>query len=181
MDSNQLNSLILAIDSITAVVTSGTGGLSNKVPYTGAILPVDLNSQNLTTTGTVTALIQTASIFPATNVDLVISTRNGAAGTSISLRAGTSPIAVLTVSNQALMVANGVNISFATATGTKFGTSVTQKMGWWNATPVVQQTTAIVGAAFAANTSGIGDGTATYGGYTGGQIVAALRLYGILN
>lgn len=32
------------------------------------------------------------------------------------------------------------NMVFGTTTGTKFGTGATQKMGWWNATPVVQPT-----------------------------------------
>lgn len=35
---------------------------------------------------------------------------------------------------------NSNNIAVGTSTGTKFGTATTQKMGWWNATPVVQQT-----------------------------------------
>jgi len=32
------------------------------------------------------------------------------------------------------------NISFGTTTGTKIGTGATQKIGWWDATPVVQDT-----------------------------------------
>ena len=32
------------------------------------------------------------------------------------------------------------NLIFNTTTGTKFGTATTQKMGWWNAAPVVQPT-----------------------------------------
>lgn len=35
---------------------------------------------------------------------------------------------------------DGENLVFGTTTGTKFATSTTQKMGWWNATPVVQST-----------------------------------------
>lgn len=72
------------------------------------------------------------------------------------------------------------NIVTDTTTGMKIGTATTQKIAFWNVTPDVQPTTAIVGAAFAANTSGLGDGSATYGGYTGGQIVAALKRVGIL-
>lgn len=34
----------------------------------------------------------------------------------------------------------GANIVLGTVTGTKIGTTVTQKIGWWNATPVVQNT-----------------------------------------
>lgn len=52
--------------------------------------------------------------------------------------------------------------------------------GFFGATPVAQPTTAVSAAAFVANTSGISDDTATYGGYTMGQVVAALKALGLL-
>jgi hypothetical protein len=72
------------------------------------------------------------------------------------------------------------NIILGTTTGTKIGTATSQKLSLWNATPDVQPTTAITAAAFVANTSGIVDDTATFGGYTLGQIVAALKRIGAL-
>jgi hypothetical protein len=36
--------------------------------------------------------------------------------------------------------AEGANIATGATTGTKFGTATTQKLGFWNATPVVQNT-----------------------------------------
>lgn len=39
-----------------------------------------------------------------------------------------------------LLIADAGNVSVGTTTGTKFATATTQKMGWWNATPVVQPT-----------------------------------------
>ena len=72
------------------------------------------------------------------------------------------------------------NIILGTTTGTKIGTETSQKLSLWNATPDVQPTTAITAAAFVANTSGISDDTATFGGYTIGQIVAALKRIGAL-
>jgi hypothetical protein len=42
--------------------------------------------------------------------------------------------------NSAASYADSVNLIFGTSTGTKIGTGTTQKMGFWNATPVVQQT-----------------------------------------
>jgi len=45
---------------------------------------------------------------------------------------------------------------------------------------VYQETTAVVAAAFVANTSAIVDDTATFGGYTIGQVVAALKAQGLL-
>lgn len=75
---------------------------------------------------------------------------------------------------------DGVNVVLDTTTGTKFGTSSSQKLSLWNATPIVQPTTAISAATFAANTSAISDDTATFDGYTIGQVVKALRNVGLL-
>jgi hypothetical protein len=54
------------------------------------------------------------------------------------------------------------------------------KLGFFGATPVVQVTTGVSAGAFVANTSGIADDTATFAGYTLGQIAAALKAVGIL-
>lgn len=42
-----------------------------------------------------------------------------------------------------LEILGGRNIKLDGVTGTKIGTSTTQKLGFWNATPVVQQTKAV--------------------------------------
>ncbi len=73
-----------------------------------------------------------------------------------------------------------INITTGTSTGTKIGTATTQKLGFWNATPIVQPTTAIAAATFVANTSLIANDTATWDGYTMGQVVKALRNMGKL-
>lgn len=41
-----------------------------------------------------------------------------------------------------LALAEAANIAAGTATGTKIGTATTQKLGFWNATPVIQQASA---------------------------------------
>jgi hypothetical protein len=79
----------------------------------------------------------------------------------------------------ALDIVNG-NFRFGTGTGTKLGTATTQKIGFWNATPIVQPTTAVAASTFVANTSLIANDTATFDGYTIGQVVKALRNTGIL-
>lgn len=92
--------------------------------------------------------------------------------------------AIQTISNKtiqtSLTFSSGANIILNTTTGTKIGAATNQKLGFWNATPVIQPTNAIAAAAFVANTSGIVDDSATWGGYTAGQIVAALKQIGIL-
>ena len=75
---------------------------------------------------------------------------------------------------------DAVNMVFNTSTGTKIGTGTSQKIGIWNTTPIVQPTTAIAAATFTANTSAIANDTATFDGYTIGQVVKALRNFGIL-
>lgn len=72
------------------------------------------------------------------------------------------------------------DIVIGTTTGTKIGTATSQKIGFWNATPIIQPTTGVAAATFAANTSGIADDTATFDSYTIGQVVKALRNTGIL-
>ena len=79
-----------------------------------------------------------------------------------------------------LTFADTINIAFNTGTGTKIGTGATQKIGFWNAAPIAQPTTAIAAATFVTNTSLIADDSATFDGYTIGQVVAALRATGIL-
>ncbi len=75
---------------------------------------------------------------------------------------------------------SALNLITDTTTGMKIGTATTQKLGFWNATPIVQPTTAIAAATFTANTSGIADDSATFDGYTIGQVVKALRNSGLL-
>lgn len=53
-------------------------------------------------------------------------------------------------------------------------------LGFYNVAAVARATTGITASAFVANTSGIVNDSATYGGYTGGQIAAALIAVGIL-
>jgi hypothetical protein len=78
-------------------------------------------------------------------------------------------------------IADTKNIILATGTGTKIGTATTQKLSFWNATPIVQPTTAIAEAAFVENSGGTAVNVdSTFDGYTMQQIVKALRNSGLL-
>lgn len=79
-----------------------------------------------------------------------------------------------------LLGAAGINIQTDTTTGMKIWDSTSQKGAFWNATPVVQPTTAIGTSTFTANTSGIIDDSATFGGYKISQVVKALQTIGLL-
>ncbi|NDC19127.1 MAG: hypothetical protein EBZ87_02520, partial [Microbacteriaceae bacterium] len=79
-----------------------------------------------------------------------------------------------------LELIDSTNIVVATTTGTKIGTATSQKLAFWNATPIVQPTTAVAGAARVAGGGATVTDTDTFGGYTIAQVVQALRNTGIL-
>jgi len=81
----------------------------------------------------------------------------------------------------AIVISEAGNLSFGTTTGTKIGAATSQKIGFWNATPIIQPTTGVAAATIAA--TGLGDVVAastTFDGYTIPQIVKALRNAGLL-
>ena len=82
-------------------------------------------------------------------------------------------------SNWALYVENG-DFSFVSTNGTKIGTATTQKLSFWNATPIVQPTTSIASATLASLGGTALTDTDTFDGYTLKQIVKALRNAGLL-
>ena len=78
-------------------------------------------------------------------------------------------------------IADGKNIILNTTNGTKIGTATSQKLGFWNATPIVQPTTAVAEAAFVENAGGTAVNVdSTFGGYTLQQVVKALQNAGLL-
>lgn len=79
-----------------------------------------------------------------------------------------------------MIIADAKDIALNTTTGTKIGTGTTQKIGFWNATPIVQPTTAVAAATFVANAGTAVNDASTFDGYTVGQVVKALRNTGLL-
>jgi len=80
-----------------------------------------------------------------------------------------------------LTFADAVNMAFNSHTGTKIGTSNSQKLAFWGNSPAIRPT---VGGTSASYTSGGGaalSDTDTWDGYTLGQIVSAIRLIGLLD
>lgn len=72
------------------------------------------------------------------------------------------------------------DIVLSTGTGTKIGTSASEKLAFWGDTPVVQPTTSITPATIShigGTTIGAND---TFNGYTLAKVVAALQQIGIL-
>jgi hypothetical protein len=82
-------------------------------------------------------------------------------------------------SNLAIAISNG-DISMSGTAGTKIGVTTAQKIGFWNATPIVQPTTAVAAATFVVGAGTAVNTASTFDGYTLSQIVKALRNTGIL-
>lgn len=113
-------------------------------------------------------------------------------GTSATLMAdnGTSDVDILSIRDNGtavFTVANGGNVTMqdtnlilGTTTGTKIGTATSQKLGFWNATPIVQPTTSVGAATLVSNGGTALTDTDTFDGYTLKQIVKALRDIGAL-
>ena len=80
-----------------------------------------------------------------------------------------------------IIIGDAGNVALNTTTGTKIGTATTQKLAFWNATPIVQPTTAVSSATLSINSTAQPVYAATtYGGYTMMQVVQALKNIGLL-
>lgn len=77
-------------------------------------------------------------------------------------------------------LADAKNIVVNTTTGTKIGTGTSQKLGFWNATPIVQPTTGVGAATLTGGGGATVTDTDTFDGYTLKQVVKALRNTGLL-
>ena len=70
-----------------------------------------------------------------------IGTEKAGAGSARALELQTDGTTRLTIGTTGLFtIADALNIAVGTTTGTKIGTATNQKLGFWNATPVVQPT-----------------------------------------
>lgn len=128
-----------------------------------------------------------ADYRPAARISMVVDGTPGASDMPGRIEFATTPdgaatpVVRLTIGNDGVHTyGDSNNLAFNTGTGTKIGTATTQKLAFWNKAPIVQPTNAIAAAAFVANTSGTLNDTATFGGYTIGQLAAALIAVGIL-
>lgn len=83
-------------------------------------------------------------------------------------------------SNGDLTMSDAKNFILGSTTGNKIGTATTQKIGFWNAAPIAQPTTAVAAATFVANTGTAVNDASTFDGYTMKQVVKALRNAGLL-
>jgi hypothetical protein len=108
---------------------------------------------------------------------------NPVGGSALSIGVNTGSAAIiqmLYVDTTTFTFTDAKNLAFGTTTGTKIGTATTQKIGLWNATPIVQPTTAVAAATFVVGAGTAVNDASTFDGYTIKQVVKALRNMGAL-
>ncbi len=112
----------------------------------------------------------------AGNAALTFNSGNGRL-TSTGYTDGTVLITGGAISN----ASNVFSTNLTTTTGaTNLANGGGATLGLYGVTPIVKPTTAVAAATFVANSSGISNDSATYGGYTMGQVVQALKNLGAL-
>lgn len=179
------------------------GLFSNPVGYAGyppgASAPATVvNSTVRAATATETAAgtlgnayVSPATLGPSITLDFASPSPIG------STTPNTGKFTTLQVTTGPVTLGEGVNIVGGTATGSKIGTATTQKFGFYNATPVIQQTQAAL-----TNSVTAGGVTGTIANYTDltvyandatairndiyqlslalSNVITALRTYGLL-
>jgi hypothetical protein len=92
----------------------------------------------------------------------------------------TNAIRLLIANDGTITFSDACNLAVGTTTGTKIGTATSQKLAFWNKTPIVQPTTGITGATRVGGGGTTVTDTDTFGGYTLAKIAQALIDIGIL-
>jgi hypothetical protein len=122
----------------------------------------------------VSAIWLTATAADSTNYAI------SGSGTSVDLNAAStlrlrvandSKIAFI---SDTAFLKDGLILDIGTGTGTKIGAATTNKISFWNKTPIVQPTTGITGATLVSNGGTTLTSTDTFGGYTVQQLAAVI-------
>lgn len=158
----------------SAGVNVFTVGASGKIKiYAGSALPdlydFEMNSYAFIGTGVISSAL--------------IARLDDSTGLQIRRANKTTPVINFDLSAAAAQidVLDTTNISFGTGTGTKLGTAANQKIGFWGATPVVQDTGWAVTAGYTADRAFNPESTTlTEVARTLGTLIDTLKTYGHL-
>lgn len=176
--SGNLGSGNTMVSSTTGGVATSGSGDQTLISFTGTI------NNTSTNTSTFRSIFLNHNFTSVTGsyrgLDIVAPATATGGGTITYIIARTSTATIFQVNPTTITIGDAVDIVLNTTTGTKFGTSTSQKIGFYNATPIVQPTTATAAATFVANTGTAVNDASTFDGYTLGSAIKALRNLGIL-
>ena len=161
---------------------SDAGGNGATLRYGGAVGTLQLGTNNATIPTAQTVKAHNVTTGTGASLTLAGGTGSSAGGSVILATSATTgaPVAALTVNaSQDITLGDGTDLILNATTGTKIGTGTTQKLGFWNATPIQQPTTGVAASTRVAGAF-VGNHDDTYDGYTVAQVVKALRNAGIL-
>jgi len=179
------------------------GGIYMSFPSAGsdAFVMYSGNSSNITMYWNAGGLISTAgsafignpSPLTAPSARLQVRGSSATGGTNAFLIQNSTPSTLFQVQNDGATILNGTlsqngtvtmsdgsNIVVGSTNGTKIGTATTQKIGFYNATPIVRPDTGVAASAFVAGTGTAVNDNSTFGGYTIKQVVQALQNLGLI-
>lgn len=156
-------------------VTVGARGAANGVVYANEFRETGGGSDYLRFTS-----VNNPVLHGYTTLSLAVRSSSFLVATQGTSLVITPPGGTMTVAGH-ISLADAKNLAVDTTTGTKLGTATSQKLALWNATPIVQPTTAFAEAAFTENAGGTAvNDDSTFDGYTLRQVVAAMRAFGLL-
>ena len=159
--SQTWNNAAITFTGISANITKTAAGASSK------IMDLQLNGSSVFTVNSA----NTGDLFTVLNSSAV--TMFGVSDTAVTV-------------NNDLNIGDAINVVVNNTTGTKIGTATGQKLGFFNATPVVQRSTTgtTTGFTAGAGTAVLSDSTFTGSvgstAYTIGDVVRALKELGFL-
>jgi hypothetical protein len=170
-EGNEIQAILDAVEALGGAETAFLDGVSagTAAASKALVLDADLGITTIVSAG-ITTLSGSVHVFNgATGVNEIRVPTNLADALSVESSAGdilvvdttTNAVAITITTSAAsgltlaghVTVGDAKNVILNTTTGTKIGTAVGQKLGFWNATPVVQQASADQ-AAVAAITGG---------------------------
>lgn len=166
-------------------IATTSGGIQ-QLYFTAAAIAFDLRGIATTEVTTSTSATTAALMLDARKVSGTSTTTFGNTANLLAIANNGTVRTVVKGNGDLLMVAGDVtladpgNLILGTSTGTKIGTATSQKLGLWNATPIVQPTTAVSAATFVVGSGTAVNDASTFDGYTLKQIVKALRNIGAL-
>lgn len=164
---SNLNSTAFRIENNSASALLSVSG-NGPILLTGAMLSTNTTESTSAVTG---------SIITSGGIGVTKNLFSGGTITGNTITDGTVSITGGAISN----ASNVFSANLTTTTGaTNLASGGGATLGFYGVTPIVKPTTSIAAATFVANSSGISNDTATYGGYTMGQVVQALKNLGAL-